>query len=85
MFDEISIGNILKNARIEDGVIKHSQKEIGNEVSLADTTISAYEMGKIQPDFKTILRILKICGYELRMYNLTTGEQVSLEEYSKEL
>lgn len=89
MFDEISIGNILKNVRKEvrgeEGKVKFSQKQVGNELALADTTISAYETEKIHPDFKTILKYLNLCGYELKMYNIATGKEVSLKEYSKEL
>ena len=48
---EINIGNILKNMRNLN--TKFSQKNIGEKLSLYDTTISSYERGNSQPDFLT--------------------------------
>lgn len=74
------IGNILRNMRLSAGL---SQKELGAQLNLADTTISSYERENSQPDFDTILKIAEICGYEFRIINqeqqLTTIEKMSRE------
>lgn len=79
----VKIGNILKNMRILN--TKLSQKEIGDMLSVADTTISSYERENSQPDFQTIVNYAEICGFEISVYNIKTNEKISLEEFSKEL
>lgn len=80
---EIKIGNILKNMRNMNTEL--SQKNIGEMLSLYDTTISSYERGNTQPDFITIVKYAEICNYEFRIYNKKTKQEISLEEMSKEL
>lgn len=79
----VSIGNILKNMRNIN--TKLSQKEIGDMLSMADTTISSYERENSQPDFQTIVNYAKICDFEIKIYNKKTQQEMSLEELSKEL
>ena len=64
---EINIGNILKNMRNLN--TKFSQKNIGEKLSLYDTTISSYERGNSQPDFLTIVKYAQICDFEFKIYN----------------
>ncbi len=80
---EINIGNILKNMRNLN--TKFSQKNIGEKLSLYDTTISSYERGNSQPDFLTIVKYAQICDFEFKIYNKKTKQEISLEEMSKEL
>ncbi len=80
---KVNIGNMLKNMR--DINTKFTQKEIGESLSLSDTTISSYERGNSQPDFSTIVNFAEICNYEIRIYNKITGEEISVEELSREL
>lgn len=80
---QISIGNILKNMRNLN--TKLSQKEIGKMLSIADTTVSSYERENSQPDFETIINYAEICGFEIKIYNKKTKEEMSIEELSKEL
>lgn len=56
------IGTVIKIIRKQNGL---SQRELGKLLSLSDTTISAYELNKISPDFETIKKILRICNYDL--------------------
>ena len=56
------IGTVIKILRTQN---KLSQKELGNLLHLSDTTISAYEMGKISPSFETIVKIFRLCGCDL--------------------
>ena len=51
------IGTVIRNARKKSGL---TQKQLAKKVSLADTTISSYERGNSQPDFKMIRKILTI-------------------------
>ena len=69
----VSIGNILKNMRNIN--TKLSQKEIGEMLNLADTTISGYEREKSQPDFQTIINYANICDFEIKIYNKKTKEE----------
>ncbi len=76
----VNIGIVLKNMRISAGM---SQKEIGDRLSLADTTISSYERGNSQPDFETIIKFAKICGYNIQFTN-KENEIISIEYLSRE-
>lgn len=80
---QISIGNILKNMRNINTQL--SQKEIGRMLSIADTTVSSYERENSQPDFETIIKYAEICGFEIKIYNKKTKEEISMEYLSKEL
>lgn len=79
----ISIGNILRNMRIIN--TNFTQKELGDKLSIADNTISSYERENSQPDFETIIRYSKLCGYEFKIYNKKTHQLFSVDEMSKEL
>lgn len=79
----VSIGNILKNMRNIN--TKLSQKEIGEMLTVADTTVSSYERENSQPDFQTIVNYAEICDFEIKIYNKKTNEEMSLDELSREL
>lgn len=79
----VNIGNILKNMRNIN--TKYTQKDMGEKLSLYDTTISSYERGNSQPDFQTILNYTEICDFEIKIINKKTGQESSIEELSKEL
>ncbi len=64
---------------------KLSQKEIGEKLTVSDTTISSYERENSQPDFQTIVNYAEICNFEIKIYNKKTNEEISLEELSREL
>lgn len=74
------IGTILKNMRLTKGL---SQKELGHKLNLADTTISSYERENSQADFDTIVKITKICGFEIQF--ITPNNKImTVKELSKE-
>ena len=79
---KVSIGNILKNMRNIN--TNYTQKEVGDKMNVADNTISSYERENSQPDFQSIVNYADICGFEIRLYNKKTKEEISLEEMSKE-
>ena len=64
---EISIGKILRNIRKIN--TKYTQRDIGKKISIADNTISSYERENSQPDLETIIKIAKICDFEIKFYN----------------
>lgn len=74
------IGRILKNMRL---TAKMSQVVLGKKLSMADTTISSYERENSQADFDTIIKISKICGYEI-LFKDKNGNVLTIEEMSKE-
>ena len=74
------IGMILKNIRNE---LKLSQVELGEMLSMSDTTISSYERENSQPDFDTIMKIAKIGGYNILFEN-KNGKILNVEEMAKE-
>lgn len=76
------IGVILKNARIKKGL---SQDEVGEKLSLARNTISSYERGNSQPPFDTILKILNLCDYDLKILDKNTNEYIEIEKFSREV
>ena len=74
------IGNILRNMRL---TARLSQKKLGNILNLADTTISSYERENSQATFDTILKIAKICNYDI-LFKDTNGNIIIVDELSKE-
>lgn len=74
------IGMILKNMRLTLGL---SQRELGEKLNLADTTISSYERENSQADFNTIVKIATICGFEI-LFKDKNNEIITIEELSKE-
>ena len=76
------IGMILKNMRLSAGL---TQVELGKMLSMYDATkVSSYERENSQADFETIMKIAKICGYEIliknKENNIFTVEEMSQEK-----
>lgn len=76
------IGTVIKNARKKCGL---TQKQLASKVSLANTTISSYERGNSQPDFKTLRKILKVCGYDLIFLDKTNNQYITVDKFSREI
>lgn len=74
------IGKILKNMRL---TAKLSQKELGNKLNMADTTVSSYERENSQPDFNTIVKIAEICDFKI-LFKDKENNIISLESMSEE-
>lgn len=75
------IGMILKNMRLTAGL---SQKELGDKLNLADTTISSYERENSQADFETIMKIARICNFEFLIKDKKNNNINTIKEMSKE-
>ena len=74
------IGMILKNMRLNNNL---SQKELGKLLNLADTTISSYERENSNPAFETIVKIARICNYDIVIKD-KENNLISIEDMSKE-
>lgn len=66
----MKFGGTLKNLRNEKGF---TQDELAQKLSLAKSTISLYESGKREPDYKTIKAIAKF-------FNVTTDYLLGASE-----
>lgn len=77
------IGTIIKNARVKANL---SQKELGNLIGLADTTISNYERGNTNPTFEIFVEILKVCNFDIIFVdnNKNKKEEITLEKMERE-
>lgn len=62
----------------------YSQKELARKLSVADTTISSYERENSQPDFETILKVAKICGYEFKIEEMKSKTLLKVTDMAKE-
>ena len=74
------IGMILKNMRL---TAELSQKELGQKLNLADTTISSYERENSQADFDTILKIAEICKFKI-LFKDKNNKIETVDEMSRE-
>lgn len=74
------IGEIIKNMRLNAGL---SQVKLAKRLNMADTTISSYERENSQPDFETINKIAKICGYKI-LFKDNKGNLLSVDTMVKE-
>ncbi len=75
------IGNIIKNMRVSKGL---SQKELGEQLNMSDTTISSYERENSQPDFKTIVKIANKCDYDIVFIDRKRNIKMTVDDMSKE-
>lgn len=55
---------LIQLARLKAGI---SQAELGRRAGLPATMISAYERGRRQPTFPTLMRLIRAAGFELRL------------------
>ena len=74
------IGEIIKNMRLNANL---SQVKLAEKLNMADTTISSYERENSQPDFETINKISKICGYEI-LFKDKNGNLYNIDNMAKE-
>ena len=76
------IGTILRNIRKIRGL---TQSNIGDELNLADNTISNYETEYSNPNFDTIKKIINVCDFEIQFIDKETKKVYSIDELSKEM
>lgn len=76
------IGTILRNIRKIRGL---TQSNVGNELNLADNTISNYETEYSNPNFDTIKKIIDVCNFEIKFIDKENNKVYSIEELSKDM
>lgn len=75
------IGKILRTMRKNANL---SQEQISKVCGFARNTISQYETGTLQPDFKTIERIANECGYDITFTNSKTKQVLTTKNIERE-
>jgi len=67
VFDEMPTpaAGVLRLARYKAGI---TQAELARRAGVPASMVSAYEGDRRQPTLRTLLRLLKAAGYELRMH-----------------
>ena len=86
------IGTILRNIRKIRGL---TQSNVGDELNLADNTISNYYHKKLwtkcyqteysNPNFDTIQKFIKVCDFEIQFVDKETKKVYTIDELSKEM
>lgn len=76
------IGTILRNIRKIRGL---TQSNVGNELNLADNTISNYETEYSNPNFDTIKKFVDVCNFGIKFIDKENNKIYSIEELSKEM
>ena len=76
------IGTILRNIRKIRGL---TQINIGNELNLADNTISNYETEYSNPNFDTIQKFISVCNFEIQFVDKENDKVYTIEELSEEM
>ena len=76
------IGTILRNIRKIRGL---TQINVGNELNLADNTISNYETEYSNPNFETIQKFISVCNFEIQFVDKENNKVYTIEELSKEM
>lgn len=76
------IGTILRNIRKIRGL---TQSNIGNELNLADNTISNYETEYSNPNFDTIKKFINVCNFEIQFVDKENKKIYTMDELSKEM
>lgn len=76
------IGTILRNIRKIRGL---TQSNVGDELNLADNTISNYETEYSNPNFDTIYKFITVCDFEIEFIDKKSGKSYTIKELSKEM
>ena len=76
------IGTILRNIRKIRGF---TQSNIGDELNLADNTISNYETEYSNPNFDTIQKFVSVCDFEIQFVVKKSKKIYTVDELSKEM
>lgn len=76
------IGTILRNIRKIRGL---TQSNVGDELNLADNTISNYETEYSNPNFDTIKKFIDVCNFEIQFVDKENQKVYTIAELSKEM
>ena len=76
------IGMVLRNIRKIRGL---TQSNVGDELHLADNTISNYETEYSNPNFDTIKKFIDVCNFEIQFVDKESKKVYTIGELSKEM
>lgn len=76
--DQIKIGSFIAEIRKQQNM---TQRQLADELSISDKTVSKWERGKGLPEVSLMLPLCKILG--ITVNDLLTGERVSEDNYKK--
>ena len=74
------VGKILKTMRKIKGL---TQEELANITGIPQNTISQYENGRFEPNYKTVEMISKGCDFKIEFVNndiVLTSENINRKE-----
>ena len=74
------IGKILKYIRKENNL---TQKQLAQNLNIAQTTLSGYETKYSNPTFEEIEKIANNCNYEIVFRNKHTKEEITTDNISR--
>ena len=76
--DQIKIGSFIAEIRKQQNM---TQRQLADELSISNKTVSKWERGKGLPEVSLMLPLCKILG--ITVNDLLTGERVSEDNYKK--
>lgn len=71
------LGHYIKYMRTSRG---YTQTEVCKRIFIASSTLSHYETGLRLVPYHIFLLIANVCEYELNIFDLRKGEEISEEE-----
>ena len=74
------IGKILKFIRTNR---KYKQIDIAQKLNIGQTTLSGQERDFREPTFDMVLKIAKLCNYEIVIKDKATNEYITLDKIKR--
>ena len=74
------IGKILKFIRTNR---KYKQIDIAQKLNIGQTTLSGWELGFREPTVDMVLKIAKLCNYEIVIKDKATNEYITLDKIKR--
>ncbi len=78
--DQVKIGRFIAERRKATGL---TQMQLAEKLSITDRAVSKWENGRSLPDSSIMLELCSILGISVN--ELLSGEEISMENYNKEL
>ncbi|HKY74475.1 MAG TPA: helix-turn-helix transcriptional regulator [Patescibacteria group bacterium] len=84
MLDRTQLGKRIKEARLRTGM---SQQELANVVGVSDKTISAYEVGRVDPPLESLEKLSQATSHPIAYFigDVQSNIEAKLERIAREL
>lgn len=84
MLDRKQLGQRIKEARQRSG---YSQQQLASAVGVSDKTISAYEVGRVEPPLDTLDKLCTVTKHPVAFFlgDVQSNIEARLERIAKEL